>query len=103
MTEKLAAVEYSVGEPTNYTPDEDLEDTVVYFSVGVNTEAVARSVARDLGGVDVQPMPADPPVESLGNGSVLVVLGNDMANKDLVAGPPAVPSAPTSGAATTTD
>ena len=48
-------------------------------------EAVAQSVARDLGGVDVLTLPSPAPTESgdLGDAAVLVLLGDDQAGKTL--------------------
>jgi hypothetical protein len=57
--------------------------TVVYYLLG--SEAPAAQVARDLGGVATSPMPTPIPTEtgSLGEASVLVLLGTDIAGKPL--------------------
>ena len=48
-------------------------------------QAVARSVAHDLGGVDVLPMPSTIPVTggTIGTATVLVLLGDDIAGQTL--------------------
>lgn len=57
--------------------------TVVYYLLG--SEAPAAQVARDLGGVATSPMPTPIPTEtgSLGEASVLILLGTDLAGKPL--------------------
>ena len=57
--------------------------TVVYYLLG--SEAAAAQVAQELGGVATSPMPTPIPNEtgSLGEASVLVLLGTDLAGKPL--------------------
>ena len=57
--------------------------TIVYYLLG--SEAPAAQVARDLGGVATAPMPTPIPTEtaSLGEASVLILLGTDLAGKPL--------------------
>jgi ABC-type anion transport system duplicated permease subunit len=57
--------------------------TVVYYLLG--SEAPAAQVARELGGVATSPMPTPIPTEtgSLGEASVLILLGTDAAGKPL--------------------
>lgn len=70
--------------------------TVVYYLLG--SEAPAAQVARELGGVATSPMPTPIPTEtgSLGEASVLILLGTDVAGKPLsilaggAAAPPAI-------------
>ena len=77
--------------------------TVVYYLLG--SEAPAAQVARELGGVATSPMPTPIPTEtgSLGEASVLVLLGTDVAGKPLsiLAGgtvaPPAIITTTTTG------
>jgi hypothetical protein len=73
--------------------------TVVYYLPG--SEAQAALVAGELGGVATAPMPAPIPTDSgnLGEASVLIMLGTDVAGKPL--GTP-VPTAPPATAATET-
>lgn len=61
------------------------ETTVVYYLAG--NEDNATSVARTLGGVCIEPMPTPVPTEraTLGEASVLVLLGKDLAGKPLPA------------------
>ncbi len=57
--------------------------TVVYYLLG--SEAAAAQVAKELGGVATLPMPTPIPTEtgSLGEASVLILLGTDLAGKPL--------------------
>ena len=57
--------------------------TVVYYLLG--SEAPAAQVARELGGVATSPMPTPIPTETgnLGEASVLILLGTDLAGKPL--------------------
>jgi len=57
--------------------------TVVYYLLG--SEAAAARVAQELGGVGISPMPTPIPTEtgSLGEASVLILLGTDLAGKPL--------------------
>jgi hypothetical protein len=70
--------------------------TVVYFLPG--SEAAAAAVANELGGVATAPMPNPVPTETgqLGEASVLILLGTD------VAGIPLSSSVPTSAPAAVT-
>lgn len=77
--------------------------TVVYYLLG--SEAPAAQVARDLGGVATSPMPTPIPTEtgSLGEASVLILLGTDVAGKPLsilvggTVAPPSIITATTTG------
>ena len=84
LTELIQAEGYTTGEATDDNSDEPNEDTVVYFTAGNNTEAVAQSLARDLGGVDVLAMPAEIPTASGElSGNILVLLGSDLAGDEV--------------------
>jgi hypothetical protein len=84
MSEALGAVGYNMGNPTNAA--ENVEDSIVYYDPS-NTAAqgVAESVARSLGGVTVEPAgtPAPTGSGSLDGAGVIVVLGNNQADKTL--------------------
>lgn len=73
--------------------------TVVYYVPGF--ESGAAAVSQVLGGVATQPVATPPPVESgdLGEATVLVMLGTDLAGKLL---PGALPTADPTPAETTT-
>ena len=76
----------------------------MYYSPGINM-ALINTLARDLGAATVQPMPSTIPVSghTLGNATVLVMLGTDMADKPLTPVLAAGVTAPTAvGAATAT-
>ena len=73
--------------------------TVVYYLLG--SEQAAAAVANALGGVGIAAMPAQIPTESgnLGEATVLILLGTDLAGKPLGTGAavsvPVVPAVPT--------
>lgn len=73
--------------------------TVVYYVPGY--ESGAAAVSQVLGGVATQPVASPPPVESgdLGEATVVVLLGTDLAGKLL---PGALPTADPAATATTT-
>ena len=68
--------------------------TVVYYLPG--SESQAALVAAELGGVATAIMPAPIPTEGgkLGEASVLILLGTDVAGKPLASPVPTVPVAP---------
>lgn len=65
--------------------------TVVYFLAG--SEAAAAAIANELGGVATAPMPTPIPTETgkLGEASVLILLGTDVAGKPLASPIPTTP------------
>lgn len=73
--------------------------TVVYYLLG--SEQAAAAVANALGGVGIAAMPTPIPTESgnLGEATVLILLGTDLAGKPLGTGAavsvPVVPAVPT--------
>ena len=85
MTQQLDTTGYSIAQPTDNT-GENLSATVVYYTEAPPLiQTVAQSVARDLGGVDVLPMPSSIPVTggTIGTATVLVMLGDDIAGRTL--------------------
>jgi hypothetical protein len=106
MTQALQGAGYTTGTAGNST-GEQLTASVVYYVAGdAAAQAVASSVATDLGGVATAEMPATPPIDAgLGGGTVLVMVGTDTAGKTLNDLNPAgaVPApAPAGGETTTT-
>lgn len=90
LTLELAALGFQTREPTNAAgADESLDVSKVYVKPG--SEAVARSVAALMGGLEVLAMPTPAWIkgatEALGDATVLVVLGHDLAGTDLAAMP----------------
>lgn len=90
LTLELAALGFQTREPTNAAgPDESLDVSKVYVKPG--SEAVARSVAALMGGLEVLAMPSPAWIkgatDGLGDATVLVVLGHDLAGTDLAAMP----------------
>lgn len=104
MTDELDGVGYSTAEPTD-AAGENLDESIVYFvSTPPSIQAVAESVARDLGGLTVEPMPTPIPVEgnNLGTATVLVMLGNDIAGESIEDLRESSPPAPAPASTTTT-
>lgn len=84
LTSELQAKGYVVQPALNKdrtTPR--LTETIIYFLPG--NEVAAAQVSQELGGVTTLPMPTLIPTEtrSLGEASVLVLLGTDLAGKSL--------------------
>jgi hypothetical protein len=106
MTTALQGAGYRTGEPTDATGG-NLDRSAVYFVRGVNgARETADSVARDMGGLRVRPIPAEPPITGdMGNAGVLVMLGTDTAEKTLAELNPTSVTAPppASGPGTTTE
>lgn len=85
MTRTLELAGYTVEEPVNAT-GAPIETSIVYFDgAQASAEDVARSVARDLGGLEVLPVPTPPPTEDgdLDGAGVLVLLGDEQAGKTI--------------------
>lgn len=95
FSKALGQVGFTMATPTNAAPPEaKLTVSKVYYLPG--GEAVAKSVARSMGGVSALAMPTPVPVKNekagLGAAKVLVMLGSDLAGKAL----PALAGEPTS-------
>lgn len=84
MSDALGEAGYNMGTPTNAASN--VEESIVYYDTA-NTAAqgVAESVARSLGGVEVEPAgtPAPTGSGSLDGAGVIAVLGNNQADKTL--------------------
>ena len=79
---------YTMAEPTDQRlpTTRTLDTSIVYFvTAPPNIQAVAESVARDLGGLTAEPMPTPIPVDggSIGTATVFVMIGNDIAGESL--------------------
>jgi len=84
MSTALEVVGFTMGEPLNAAVT--LDDSIVQFDGSIaSAEAVAESVALALGGVEVEPLPTPPQVEGgdIGGAGVLLLLGNNEADKTL--------------------
>jgi hypothetical protein len=84
MSKTLEVVGFTMGEPVNAT--ETLDDSIVYYDTSVAAaQAVAESVGVIMGGVVVEAVPTPPPTGdgTMGDGSVLLMLGNNEADKTL--------------------
>jgi hypothetical protein len=85
MTRTLELAGYTMIDPVNASGP-NLTASIVYFDgAQASAEAVARSVALDLGGVEVLPVSTPAPTAGgdLGEAGVLVLLGDDQAGKTL--------------------
>jgi LytR cell envelope-related transcriptional attenuator len=104
MTTALEAAGYTMGTAGN-TTGEQQETSVIYYVAGdPAAQAVAQSVATDMGGLQIAEMPSPPPIDAgLGTSTVLVMVGTDTANKTLAdLNPAAVTPPPVAGETTTT-
>jgi hypothetical protein len=84
MSTTLGTVGFTMAEATNATTQ--LEASVVYYDPAVvAAQAVADSVARSMGGVEVLPVPTPVPIEgaALNGSGVVVMLGTAQADKTL--------------------
>ena len=105
MTEELKALGYTTVDGISDNDEDEAETTIVYFAGPGGPEAVARSVAADLGNVTVESAPADMttlinPDDSAGEATVFVMLGTDLSGQSLPL--PQAPAAPTLVTTTTT-
>ena len=84
MTTALEGGGYTMGTAGNSTA-EQLATSLVYYVAGdPAAQAVAQSVATDMGGLQIAEMPSPPPIDAgLGTSTVLVMVGADTANKTL--------------------
>ncbi len=94
LTTLLSGLGFVVAEPVNAAGwEEKLDVTKVYARD--ESRAVAESVARMLGGVAIERMPTPAPIDGatagLGEATVLVMLGADLAGQPL---PPPAPAPP---------
>jgi hypothetical protein len=84
MSTSLGAAGYTMAEATNATSQ--LEVSIVYYDPAVvAAQAVAESVARSMGGLEVAPVPTPVPIEggALNGSGVVVMLGTAQADKTL--------------------
>jgi hypothetical protein len=87
MSERLVAAGFTVGEATNAT-ESNLAVTKIYYDpANEQAQPVAESLREAFGGGDIQllEMGAPPPVESgdIGGASIVVAMGDDIADKTL--------------------
>ena len=104
MTTALEAVGYTLGEATDSTEGQQDTSIVYFVRNDAQARATAESVARDMGDLRVQRMPAEIPVAGgdIGNATVLVMLGTDAAGKTLAELNPTSVTAPSVAGTTTT-
>ena len=82
MSTTLATVGFTMAEATNATTQ--LEVSIVYYDPAVvAAQAVADSVARTMGGLEVAPVPTPVPIDgaALNGSGVVVMLGTAQADK----------------------
>ncbi len=82
MSTTLATVGFTMAEATNATTQ--LEVSIVYYDPAVvAAQAVAESVARTMGGIEVAPVPTPVPIDgaALNGSGVVVMLGTAQADK----------------------
>lgn len=87
MSRSLEAAGFTVADATNASAEVGvIEETLIYYDASApGALPVAETVARVLGGdVSIAPLPeVAPTVDGSVRGEVLVLLGNDKANKTL--------------------
>ena len=87
MTDALAAAGFSTGDATNSTDGQLATSKVYYDPANPDALAVANSVRDALGGgsIEVLEMGTPAPVESgeVGDSSIVLAMGNDVADKTL--------------------
>ncbi|HAP75322.1 MAG TPA: hypothetical protein DCR14_04500 [Acidimicrobiaceae bacterium] len=86
LTDELAALGFETRRATNAAgPDSDLQVSKIYVKPGA--EAVAESISRLMGGLEIFPMPTPAWIqgatESLADANVLIMLGHDLAGTAL--------------------
>lgn len=83
MTDELGQAGFTTAEATNST--ERVTDSIVYYTDAEGAQAVAESVGVAMGGLEVRAMPDPIPTESgdLGDAQVLVLLGDNQADRTL--------------------
>lgn len=84
MTDELLGAGFTMADPTNAS--QTVDESVIYFDPSIAAaQQVAQSVASVLGGLEVGQVPTPPPVQdaSIGDAGVLVLLGNNEADKTL--------------------
>ncbi len=86
LTGEFAALGFTTRDATNgVAQDSDLELSKIYVVAG--SEAVAKSVSRLMGGIEIVPMPTPVWITDaqvgLGDATVLVMLGHDLAGTTL--------------------
>jgi hypothetical protein len=103
MSTALQTAGYAMGTAGNST-GEQLATSLVYYVAGdAAAQAVAASVATDMGGLAVSEMPQPPPIDAgLGTSTVLVMLGTDTAGKTLADLNPTAVAPPAPAGATPT-
>lgn len=83
LTAELAALGFATSDATNAAGiDKDLDASKIYVVSG--SEAVAESISRIMGGLPISPMPTPAWIKGgtagLGDATVLVMLGHDLAS-----------------------
>ena len=104
MSTALEGAGYTMGTAGN-SNGEQLATSVVYYVAGdVAAQAVAASVAADMGGVSTRrdAVAAADRQQGLGTATVLVMVGTDTANKTLADLNPGAVAPPAAAGGTTT-
>lgn len=83
MTNALDLAGFTTGDAINGSVK--IEESIVYYTAVAGAQDVAETLAITLGGIDVQALPNAAPTEdgTLAGGQVLLLLGNNEADKTL--------------------
>lgn len=100
----LRTAGYTLGEPNATDSDPKVTNAtskIYYLPNDSAAQAVAATLSSQMGGIAPEPMPVPIPVTgaSIGNGTVLVMLGRDFAGKQLQEPAAATATAPAAAAA----
>jgi hypothetical protein len=88
MTDTIAAVGFKTGAAANSSEGQLGTSKVYYDPANTSAKAVADSLREALGGGDIQvvelavPAPIDDP-DALGDATIILAMGNDIADKEL--------------------
>ena len=87
MTDALAAVGFTTGTATNSSEGQINTSKIYYDPADAEAQAVAESLREALGGGDIEVLelgvPAPTESGEIGDASILVAMGNDIADKSL--------------------
>lgn len=87
MTDALGAVGFTTGTATNSSEGQINTSKIYYDADNENAKAVADSLREALGGGDIEVLeltvPAPTETGEIGDASILVAMGNDIADKSL--------------------
>ncbi|MBO9532783.1 MAG: LytR C-terminal domain-containing protein [Solirubrobacteraceae bacterium] len=81
ITDRLAAANYTTGQPNSYSSDSTVATSIVEYRAGTGNEAKAKQIAESLGleSTVVQPIDANVSAAAPETADVVVLTGQDLA------------------------